>query len=183
MGFDIESLPAVGAVWVYSGNCLAIVYPSPNSFRTSAINSFLLKLSNGGGGGGTPWRSSSWARSAFCNLEYPLILCVLHSRLRLAADCCRKLPPAQQGFRVLSSRSLGILEVVEGSARALQMIRHSAIHPSVRARQFPVALLQQISDRWARAGLFGRQSWLVPSRASGSGLIRTSLAERRGIPI
>ena len=30
-----------------------IAYPSPSNCRTSAINSFLVKLSNGGGGGVT----------------------------------------------------------------------------------------------------------------------------------
>ena len=84
---------------------------------------------------------------------------LLAQPLEAGRGLLQETPLAQQGFQVLSSCRLGILEVVEGSARALQMIRHPAIHPGIGARQFPVALLKQISDRWAPAGLFGRQSW------------------------
>ena len=77
--------------------------------------------------------------------------CSLHSRLRLA-------------------------EVVEGSAGALQMVRHPAVYPGVGARQFPVALLQQISDRRARAHGFP-PSWLTAVLASdASAASATALA-------
>ena len=40
-----------------------------SSCRTRAINSFLVKLSSGGGGGVTPWFSRALARAFFCSFE------------------------------------------------------------------------------------------------------------------
>ena len=116
------------------------------------------------------------SQSGFLQLGISLDAVLFAQSLEAGRGLLQETPLAQQGFRFLGSCRLGVLEVVEGSARALQMIRHPAVHPGIGARQFPVALLKQISDRWARAHGFP-PSWLAAVPASdASAASATALA-------
>lgn len=105
--------------------------------------------------------------SSFLQLGVTLDAVLFAQSLEPGRGLLQKTPLAQQGFRVLGSRRMGILEVEEGSAEALQMVRHPAVHPGIGARQLPVGLLQQISDRRARAHRFP-PSWLTEVPASAA---------------